>query len=117
MRKNKETEKPGVMVYFDVKNSVDLLSDQEAGILFRAILNYGLNGTEDQLDGSLSIIWPMIRARLDIDDQRYRDTIEKRQYANYVRRAKVNGEEAMDFEDWLASVAQLERQEAAGMFS
>ena len=35
------SEKPGIMVYFEMRNLLKLISDEDAGILFRAMLDFG----------------------------------------------------------------------------
>ena len=107
-------DKPGVMIYFELKETLNRLSDADAGILFRAIMEYGATGREAELSDALLVLWPLIRMRLDIDDQRYRNTSYKRKYAVYVRWAKHHNQEVMAYDDWLASVAQYEYQEEMG---
>lgn len=97
-------DKPGVMIYFDIQETVNRLSDKNAGILFRAILEYGFTGCEPELPNALHLLWPMIRMRLDTDDQRYRQVTQKRKYAVYVRWAKVHGQEPLSYEDWVLTL-------------
>ena len=94
--------KPGVMVYFEIRGMLKLLSDAEKGKLFEAILEYGETGMEQELDDKLKIAWPLIRMRLDMDNTRYEFVGYKRKYAAYTRWAKEHGEDPVDFESWMA---------------
>lgn len=95
-------KKPGVMVYFDLLETLELLSDKNAGILFRAILHYGQNQTVPQLPGRLALLWPMIQMRLDLDNERYTLTSQRRKYAVYVRWSKEHGQTPLSFNSWMA---------------
>ena len=97
------SKKPGVMIYFEVRQTVDRLSDKNAGILLRAILEYGANGTVPELPNQLYLIWPMIQMRLDADDQRYHQLHYKRRYAAHVRWCNQNGMVALPYDQWLTS--------------
>lgn len=95
------SEKPGVMIYFDVAETVELMSDELAGALFKAILEYGLTKREPALRDELIIPWPLIRAKLDVDDARYFRISQKRRYAAYARWAKHHCSEVLPFDRWL----------------
>lgn len=94
--------KPGVMIYFDIQETVKRLSDRSAGILFRAILEYGATKKEPTLPDSLYMLWPMIRMRLDTDDERYHQMSQRRRYAAYTRWCKHDGENPLSYNDWLS---------------
>ena len=89
-----EKGKPGVMLYFDKIDSLELLSNEQLGILMMRILLYASRGDEPNFeDPMLRILWPIIRSDLDRDDERYnkrvenaRLSVEKRQ----ARRSKIN---------------------------
>ena len=94
-------KKPGVMVYFDLRRMLTLLSDAEKGQLFEAILEYGETGLVGELSDKLRIAWPLIQMRLDADTDRYAYVGLKRRYAAYVRWAKEHAEEPAAFSDWV----------------
>ena len=94
-------QKPGVMIYFDIIPVLDLLSSADAGILFRAILQYGENGVLPELDQNLALLWPLIQQRLDFDAARYQTTVMKRKYAAYARWERQNDREPMPYTYWL----------------
>jgi hypothetical protein len=95
------SKKPGVMIYYDVKQAVDKMSDKHAGILLRAILEFGFEGTIPQLPDKLNLIWPMIQMRLQLDDHRYHQLYYKRRYAAHVRWSNDKGLEPLSYEAWL----------------
>ena len=93
-------KKPGVMVYFDMRRMVKLLTDEEKGKLFEAILDYGETGCVGELTDTLRIIWPLIQNRLDTDSLRYTEVGLKRKYAAYVRWAKEHHEIPKEYSFW-----------------
>ena len=105
--KEKRTGKPGVMIYADLRYSITKLTDAQAGQLFRAILEYGLDGTPPLLSSKLEPLWPIVQARLDADNDRYYDVVNKRSYAAYVRWAKEKNRTPLSYEKWLEADGHL----------
>ena len=94
-------KKPGVMIYFELRAMVKLLSDAEKGKLFEAILDYGETGITPPLTDTLKIAWPLIKYQLDADNSRYEQQAIKRRYAAYVRWSKEHHEVPQAFSFWL----------------
>ena len=94
-------KKPGVMIYFDMRRMVKLLTDEEKGKLFEAILDYGETGAIGELTDTLRIVWPLIQNKLDTDSLQYDRKVVKRKYASYSRWTKQHQEEPFSYEDWL----------------
>ena len=95
------SQKPGVLVYFDMLPAIQNLSKVDKGTLFESILDYGLNRTlPTNLSKKLMVIWPLVQRRLDQDELQYNSTVTKRAYSAYVRWAKYNSETVMDFQTW-----------------
>ena len=95
------SEKPGVMVYFDMLPAIQSLSKADKGVLFESILEYGLKKTDPaNLSKKLMVIWPIVKVRLDRDEIQYHNVVNKRAYSAYVRWAKHNGQVVMDFQTW-----------------
>lgn len=111
--KEKRTEKPGVMIYGDLHSTIAKLDYAQAGQLFCAIMDYGLEGKMPQLPSPLDLLWPMIQLRLDADDDRYYDVINKRSYAAYVRWAKEKNQTPLSYESWLEKDAHQKTPEEA----
>ncbi len=65
-------QQPGVMLYFDVRESIAQLSYEEKGMLLDAILDYGQKRQEPAFsDRTLALIWPFVRKDIHRDSERY----------------------------------------------
>ena len=73
----------------------------DAGILFRAILQYGENGVLPELEPNLALLWPLIQQRLDHDWDRYQHTVIKRKYAAYSRWEKQHDRQPIPYSQWV----------------
>ena len=73
-------EKPGMMVYFEVADSIRGIPYEEKGRLFEAMLDYARYGVLPTFDGFpvINALWCMVRSGLDADDKRYRKTAHDR---------------------------------------
>ena len=98
----KEQGRPGVMIYFEVRESLKFLSLVEKGKLFDAVLEYGELGVIPEFDGMLGMAWAFMKPKLDADAERYEDTVQKRKYANVVKKLKKSDSDAdiPSFEQW-----------------
>ena len=96
--------KPGVMIYFDMLPMLERLSDKNAGILFRGILQYGATGEEPELPDKLQLFWPLIQMRLNADDERYRMASNRGKYAAYTRWARKRGVEPLPYLEWACNM-------------
>ena len=75
-------QQPGVMLYFDVRDSIAQLTYEEKGMLLDAILDYGQHRQEPMFDGvALPLIWPFVRKDIHRDSERYEEIRAKRQAA------------------------------------
>lgn len=106
------SEKPGIMVYFDIWAMIQRMSNELTGILFKAIMEYGATKHVPELPDSLYIIWPIIQARLDSDDERYYRITQKRKYAAYARWAKKHNEEPLPFDKWVYEIDRFDHEDA-----
>lgn len=74
MRKQKNEHKPGVMVYFDLRESISMLTQSEKGDLLDAILTYGQDGQEPEFaDRAMCLLWSRLRLDIQRDDDRYQE--------------------------------------------
>lgn len=96
------SKRPGVMLYFEIRDAVDELSDAETAKLFRSILNYAQFGEVPDFSGEdrvLRIIWANVQRSIDRDTERYEATCEARAAAGAkggkakAANAKVKAEE------------------------
>ena len=76
-----EKDRPGVMLYFDLRPSLKRLSLEDKGLLFECILNYAQYGELPDLDGMPGIAWDFIRPRIDRDAERYDEMVELKRKA------------------------------------
>ena len=92
-------QKPGVMLYFEMRNVFEELSNEKRGILVSAILDYSEHGIQPDFRGSLRIAWASIQPRLDRDDENDTHKSQQRRYAVYVRESKKDGVLLLPYED------------------
>lgn len=76
-----EKERPGVMVYFDLRPCLKRLSLEDKGFLLEAILDYAQYGAPPELDGMAGVAWDFIRPRIDRDAERYEEIVENKRKA------------------------------------
>ena len=67
---------PYIKLFTDLSGTVDLLEDEEAGRLFKALMHYG-NGLEDDLPGQERLIFSILKAQIARDEDAYRQFCEK----------------------------------------
>ena len=94
-------DRPGVMLYLDLRPAISYLSDADKGRLLDAILAYAADGTPlDDADGTLAAIWALLQPRIDRDAEHYKLKCRKATYATYARRCKQHGHEPLSYIDW-----------------
>lgn len=76
----KELQK-GFVLYYDYRNHLALLKDEERGKLLIALLDYAENGKEPELEGAALMAFSFIRAQMDRDAAKYAQTVQKRREA------------------------------------
>ena len=106
-------QKPGVMLYFEMRNVFEELSNEKRGILLSAILDYSEHGIQPDFRGSLRIAWASIRHKLDRDDDNYTRKSQVRRYAVYIRESKKDGVLPLPYEQWLASLPETSQPETS----
>ena len=94
------SQRPGVMLFFDIRPALKRLTIEERGQLFEAILDYGELGLLPEFEGGLGIVWDFIQPRIDQDAERYADKVLKNKYSAYVREAKKADIQPAEFETW-----------------
>ena len=91
-----EKERPGVMLYFDLRPCLKRLSPEEKGRLFEGILDYAEYGVLPELEGMLGVAWDFIQPRIDRDAERYEEVVENKRKAARKRWDKQEGEMQTD---------------------
>lgn len=94
------SNRPGFMFYFDTAPAFERVSDTEAGVLIKAMIAYCQTGELLPLGGVVSIIFDMIRPKLDRDAAKYDEQIMKRKYGGYVKASRDRGDEPLSFDSW-----------------
>ena len=106
------SEKPGVMIYFEIREMLRRMDNEMRGILFQAIMDYGATReVPTDLPEPLYLFWPVIQARLDTDNDRYNRISLKKRYAIYTRWAKQRNETPLSFADWSAEYHRYAAEE------
>ena len=96
------TERPGVMLYFDILPALEKMEASDAGRLFVAVLRYAQGGTEPELDGSADLVWSFIKSSIDRDGRRYRHKQLQAQWKVYCREERKFGREPLPFDSWIS---------------
>ena len=68
-------------MYYDYRQHFELLADNEKGILFMALLDYGENGVIPDFNGALKMAFSFIKANLDRDYEKWEKTKSNRSEA------------------------------------
>lgn len=95
--------RPGIILYFELRQQLSSLTYEEKGRLLDAMLEYGELGVVPELKGALAVAWSFIKVKLDYDEGRYDLRIAKRKYATYCRECQKNEETPMEYEEWVIS--------------
>ena len=70
------------LLYTSDRSQVELLTNEEAGILFKALFDYAEKGQELVTNNrTLAVVFAMFKGKLEIDSERYKDIVEKRREA------------------------------------
>lgn len=76
----KEAKKSFVL-YYDYRQHLSILSDEDRGRLLMALLDYGETGAEPDLDGAARMAFSFIASQMDRDAAKYAETVQKRREA------------------------------------
>ena len=106
MARARETERPGVVLYFDIRPALNRLTREQCGDLLLAVLNYAEFGEKPELDDLVGMAFDLIAPRIDRDAAKYAEKQQKSRYAVYCRKAQADGQQCLEFEDWLAAEAR-----------
>lgn len=102
--------RPGIMVYFSILEPIMMLSDEDKGRLFVAMLEYGRDGVVPEFDGTLGIAWSFVQPTIDKDGQRYEDMRLQREYALFCKKRKKIWMPKVLFEDWVLMSEEEKRR-------
>ena len=67
-----------IILYLDSAVAIDYLTDEQAGILFKAVLRYGRNGQMlESSDTALTALFTMLCTQIDRDHTKYEERCER----------------------------------------
>ena len=90
--------KESFIVHTDDAECVEALTDEGAGRLFKALLNYSKSGAYPELSGAEAMAFMFMKKQLDRDSEKYREICEKRRLAGSLGgRPKKEEEKAKGF--------------------
>ena len=73
------THKKSFILYFDCKKQIDMLSDEQAGKLFKGLFEFAVFGKSPEFsDGMLNMAFSFISAQIERDTAKYQETCMKR---------------------------------------
>lgn len=70
-------EKASFLIYLDYQEQFELLTDEQAGQLIKAIIKYEKEGEIIKLDGMTKMAFSFIKTQLDRDREKYQAKCEK----------------------------------------
>ena len=73
-----ETRKNAFVLYHDIRQPLELLTDEERGQLFSSILNYAEYGEVPELGAAAQMAFAFIRTSLDRDAEKWEEKRQKR---------------------------------------
>lgn len=95
-------KRPGMMLYFRWRNALKLLSHEQQGKLFSAILAYGETGEAPRFDDRyLVFAWSIIQPEIDEDRCRYEARVQSGRAAVSKRWDKRQNDEASSVNRYL----------------
>ena len=107
MAKNREKERPGVIVRFDAIPTLEKLSEAARGRFLLACLYYGQRletvsfedlELEDRI--RLETLWEQTKPLIDSDAEGWKDGVLQRKYARYCGLSREAGEVPMDYDEY-----------------
>lgn len=93
-------ERPGIMFYFDLEPALAMLSDAEAGQLFKAAMAYAHLGVVPEFGGMAAMAWTFVKPKIDRDNDAYQRTCVQNSFNRYLGECKKNGVTALSREAW-----------------
>lgn len=91
-------DKETILLYMSIKSSIDMLTDEQAGQIFKAILDYQESG-EYSLEGIMNAVFAPIKEQIDYNNKKWKLEKEKRSRAGKKGMAKRWGKEKDDISD------------------
>ena len=81
-------DKNSFLIYLDYQEQFELLTDEQAGQLIKAIIKYEKTGEITELDGMTKMAFSFIKTQLDRDREKWQEEKKKRSEAGKIGMAK-----------------------------
>lgn len=96
-------ERPGVMFYFDTMPAIKKMEPNDVYAIFMAGMEYGQFGVLPELDGVASIVWDLIKPKIDRDGETYQRKVLQQTWKGYIRHIE-NEADRPTFDEWYESI-------------
>jgi len=74
--------KKSFVIYCDIGDQLELLTDEQVGVLFRSVVKYASNEEElSSNDGMVKLLFSVIKKQIDRDTEKYKTVCERRREA------------------------------------
>ena len=82
MKELERNRKKSFLVYCDISDQIDILSNEDVGKLFRAAINFAKDGVVEKFeDKALALMFMGMKNQIERDAERYQDICDKRRRA------------------------------------
>lgn len=108
-------DKKSFIVYCDIKETLDELTDEQAGKLFKGMVHYSDDGTEPNFDTILKFVFIPIRQQMDRDNEKWNCIRAKRSAAGKKggeNSAKVKAERTKSLQETKKGVTDFKQSQA-----
>lgn len=96
-------ERPGVMFYFDTMPAIKKMEPNDVYAVFMAGMEYGQFGVVPELDGVASIVWDLIKPKIDRDGEAYQKKVLQQTWKGYIRHIE-NEADRPTFDEWYEGI-------------
>lgn len=104
--------KKSFILYCDIGQHLELLSNEDAGLLFKGIVHYADSGEPPELPPMAAMAFSFIRAQIDRDQEKWNTTREKRRAAGKSGGLKSGESRQRDIEANEANVSSSKQSRA-----
>ena len=99
------------LVYLSYSDSVNLLTDEEAGIILKSMLQYASGEEPFITNGKVQILFSVMKSQYDRDNEKYILTCERRKAAAQKRYDSANAHNSMQLSQMHAIVTDKDKEE------
>ena len=100
--------KKSFVIYCDIRDQLELLTDEQVGVLIRSVVKYASNEEElSSNDGMVKLLFSVIKKQIDRDTEKYKTVCERRREAG----SKGGKQKVANAKQNLANVANASKCE------